>query len=76
MESQYRAVRRSCQTMALYTGLPVNLSQSTTVSPTLSSPRQLICSGRMPAVSQATDTANRTLSQISSASCSTQPSWG
>ena len=68
-------VRVSCQTMAGPRARPDSRSQSTTVSPWFAIP--------MPASREAADArwsastiARRTLSQISAASCSTQPGCG
>ena len=71
--SQNSAVRRHCQTMALYTGRPVVLSQRMVVSRWLVTP--------MPATSPSSPAAawaaaRRSVSQISMGSCSTQPGWG
>ncbi|MBV6464885.1 MAG: hypothetical protein PGMFKBFP_00150 [Anaerolineales bacterium] len=44
---QISSVRVSCQTMALWIGLPVRLSQTTVVSRWLVTPTATICSGTM-----------------------------
>ena len=74
--SQRRAVRRSCQTIARWSGSPVPRSQATTVSrwfvmPMPASPRPSV-----PAESSASRATARVTSQISAASCSTQPGLG
>ncbi|CAM5238812.1 hypothetical protein STENM327S_01773 [Streptomyces tendae] len=69
-------MRVSCQTMALWTGSPVFLSQTRVVSRWLVMPMALMSSRVMPAFSTAPATTSWTLVQISVASCSTQPGFG
>ena len=74
--AQMSAVRRSCQTMALWIGLPVARSQIIVVSRWLVIP---IASGMPPrdrASSTMADVTSTVVCQISSGSCSTQPSAG
>ena len=74
--SQKSAVRRSCQTMAGATGVPLARSQSTVVSRWLVmpiAPMSLAARADLPIVSAAT---RRWLCHISMASCSTQPGLG
>ena len=67
---QRAAVRRSCQTIAGATGRPVARSQSSVVS------RWFVIATRSTPSSPASPAAARTLCQISSGSCSTQPGRG
>ena len=70
------AVRRSCQTIALWIGLPVALSQMTTVSRWLVMPIAAMSAAVRPAFFSAALQVATTLAQISSGSCSTQPDAG
>ena len=70
------AVRRSCHTMALWIGLPVALSQTTTVSRWLVMPIAAMSFAVSLALRSAERTVETTLFQISSGSCSTQPESG
>ena len=72
--SHSSAVRRHCQTMALYTGFPVALSQRMVVSRWLVTPMPAMLPAGKPAMASAAD--RRSVSQISRGSCSTQPSRG
>ena len=74
--SQRGAVRRHCQTMALWTGSPVRASHSMVVSRWLVMPMAAICLGSMWALSTASARARFSVAQISMGSCSTQPGWG
>ena len=67
---QRSAVRRSCQTIAGATGRPVERSQSNVVS------RWFVMAIVSTSSSPARAAASRTLCQISSGSCSTQPGRG
>ncbi|MNT90064.1 hypothetical protein D3C72_2308980 [compost metagenome] len=69
-------MRRSCQTMALWIGLPVSRSQTTTVSRWLVMPMPAMSAAEIPAFLIASLTVKTTVSQISSGSCSTQPDFG
>ncbi len=69
-------MRVSCQTSALWTGLPVFLSHRTVVSRWLVIPIARMSSLVRPAFSSAPRTTDCTRVQISAASCSTQPGWG
>ena len=72
--SQKGAVRRHCQTMALWMGSPVRRSQRMVVSRWLVMPMAATCRGSMWLVISAR--ARRSEAQISMGSCSTQPGWG
>jgi hypothetical protein len=74
--SQAAAVRRSCQTMAGWIGSPVARSQMTTVSRWLVTPMAAMSATGRPDFSTASRRTATLASQISSASCSTQPSLG
>jgi hypothetical protein len=74
--SQKRAVRRSCQTMALATGWLVARSHSTTVSRWLVMPIAHSSLARILAARNASAITFTVISQTSSASCSTQPGLG
>ena len=71
--SQRAAVRRSCQTSALWTGSPVEGSQATTVSRWLVIPIESRLAASARASASAGEATRLTPSQISLASCSTQP---
>ena len=73
---QRSAVRRSCQTMARPTGLPVARSQRTVVSRWFVIPIAARSPARTPAVRSASAAAPSTLCQSSSGSCSTHPGRG
>ena len=73
--AQKSAVRRSCQTSARASGSPVCRSQATTVSRWLAMPIAAIRSAP-PARSTMSRAQASVLSQISPASCSTQPGRG
>src|SRR5690606_37966779 len=68
--------RRSCQTMAGWIGVPVAASQTMVVSRWLVMPMAHTSSAFRPLLARAWRHTSRVLSQISSASCSTQPSLG
>ena len=70
------AVRRSCQTIARCTGRPVSRSQRTTVSRWFVIPIAATSPGRRPAAFNASRADASVVSQISPASCSTQPGCG
>ena len=72
--SQRAAVRRSCHTMARPYGRPVARSQATTVSRWLVIP--MAATEPAPTWSTTSCSVARAASQISSASCSTQPGRG
>jgi hypothetical protein len=74
--SQRAAVRRSCQTSARCSGSPVSGSQAQTVSRWLAIPTAARPPGPTPASSSASMATARVTSQISAASCSTQPGRG
>jgi hypothetical protein len=74
--SQRRAVRRSCQTIARYSGSPLSRSHATTVSRWFVIPMPASERPSMPAESSASLATARVTSQISLASCSTQPGRG
>ena len=74
--SQRRAVRRSCQTIARCSGSPLSRSQATTVSRWFVIPMPASERPSMPAESSASFATARVTSQISLASCSTQPGRG
>jgi len=63
------AVRRSCQTMALWSGLPVSRSQTTTVSRWLVMPMAATSAAAMPALAIASRAVATVVDQISSGSC-------
>ena len=73
---QRSAVRRSCQTIAGATGLPVARSQRTVVSRWFVIPIASSSAARMPAARTASSAAPSTELQSSSGSCSTQPGCG
>lgn len=73
---QSASVRVSCQTMALWTGSPVFLSQSSVVSRWLVMPIALTSAAVIPALTTEPATTSWTFSQISAALCSTQPGFG
>ena len=62
--------------MALYTGLPVSLSQTMVVSRWLVIPMAAISWGCTPDWATTSIITAYWLDQISIGSCSTQPSWG
>ena len=70
--AQISAVRRSCQTSALWIGTPVARSQITVVSRWLVRPS----AATGPACAKASRTVESTVAQIASGSCSTQPGAG
>ncbi len=74
--SQRAAVRRSCQTSALWTGSPVSGSHATTVSRWLVIPIASRLAGSPFASASACEATRLVTSQISVASCSTQPGRG
>ena len=74
--SQRAAVRRSCQTSAWWSGSPVFGSQATTVSRWLVIPIPFSSAPSTPASAIASTATLRVTSQISAASCSTQPGRG
>ena len=69
-------VRRSCQTMALCTGLPVLRSQTSVVSRWLVMPMAAMSSVPTPAFSMAARQVAAVVAQRSDGSCSTQPLSG
>ena len=69
-------VRVSCQTMALWMGSPVALSQMTVVSRWLVMPTAAIEEASRSARASAPPQTWRVLTQISAASCSTHPALG
>ena len=76
IKAQMSAVRRSCQTMALWIGLPVARSQMIAVSRWLVMP---IATGILPrdrASATMAEVTSTVVCQISSGLCSTQPSAG
>ena len=72
--SHSSAVRRHCQTMALYTGWPVALSQTMVVSRWLVTPMPAMLPSGSPRMASAA--ARRSVSQMVMGSCSTQPACG
>ncbi len=74
--SQIAAVRRPCQTMARWIGLPVARSQTIVVSRWLVIPIAAISLPVTRASASARRAASPTVAQISSGSCSTQPGCG
>ena len=74
--AQASAVRRSCQTMALWIGLPLTRSQTIVVSRWLVMPMPAISLASTAALAIASRTVATTLDQISSGSCSTHPGAG
>ena len=74
--SHNSAVRRSCQTMARWIGLPVFLSHNSVVSRWLVMPIAATASGETPACLSTARKVDTTDCQISSPSCSTQPGCG
>ena len=74
--AQASAVRRSCQTMALWIGLPLTRSQTIVVSRWLVMPMPAMSLAATPAFAIASRTVATTLDQISSGSCSTHPGAG
>ncbi len=73
---QIWSVRVSCQTMALWTGLPVAFSQTTVVSRWLVMPIAARSLAWMPAFLSAPSMTAWLRCQISIASCSTHPGFG
>ncbi len=73
---QIGAVRRSCHTIALCTGLPVLRSQTIVVSRWLVTPTARMSRGAMPARSIASRAVASWLSRIYSGSCSTRLGCG
>ena len=77
MSSSHKpAVRRHCQTMALWIGLPVALSQTMVVSRWLVMPMAATCRGFTPSFSSTSRATPLWVPQISMGSCSTQPGRG
>jgi hypothetical protein len=74
--SQNAAVRRSCQTIALYNGRPVSRSQTMVVSRWLLMPMAAMEVPFKPAWVTASAATPAWVDQISCGSCSTQPGWG
>ena len=74
--SQMGAVLLHCQTMALYTGLPVFLSQTIVVSRWFVMPMPAISVGESSLFSKASARARSCVSSITIGSCSTQPGLG
>ena len=74
--SQNSAVRRHCQTMALYTGRPVAFSQTTVVSRWLVMPMVSMVSAVAEILRKASLAVSSWVDQISIESCSTQPACG
>ena len=74
--SQYDAVRRSCHTMALCTGLPVSASHTMVVSLWLVMPMAAMFLPLMPILEMASAITAASDAHISMGSCSTQPGWG
>ncbi len=70
------AVRVSCQTIALPSGVPVRRSHSTVVSRWLAIPMAATSSGLTSACESACGTTRCKVCQISTASCSTHPGRG
>ena len=67
---------RLCQTIAFWTGLPVDLSQTTVVSRWLVMPMAAMSSGEAPASAMTCFATAICESQIASGSCSTWPGDG
>ena len=74
--SQNSEVRRSCQTMALYTGSPVSASQTMVVSRWLVMPMPAMFLPLMPILVMASAMTAASEDQISIGLCSTQPGFG
>ena len=74
--AQMSAVRRSCQTMARCTALPVARSHTTVVSRWLVIPIAAMSFAFRPAFSSASRQTSTVEVQMSSGSCSTQPEAG
>ncbi len=74
--SQMGAVWRDCHTIARWTGSPLARSQTSAVSRWFVMPMAARSAPLAPAFSRAPRAARSWLSQISSASCSTQPGFG
>jgi hypothetical protein len=70
------AVRRHCQTMALWIGFPVRRSHSTVVSRWFVMPMAAMSRGARPACCKAWRAVSIWVDQIASGSCSTQPGRG
>ena len=70
------AVRRHCQTMALYTGSPVSRSQTMAVSRWLVMPMASTSAADRPDFSKAAPKAWNWVPAMSMGSCSTQPGLG
>ena len=73
---QASVVRRSCQTMALWIGLPVARSHTIVVSRWLVMPMPAMSLAASPAFAIASRTVATVAVQISSGSCSTRPGAG
>ena len=69
-------MRRHCQTMALWMGLPVALSQRTVVSRWLVMPMAATSAGETPVLARTSIMTAYWEDQISMGACSTQPSRG
>src|SRR3954466_12827676 len=74
--AQILSVRVSCQTTALYTGLPVLRSQTTAVSRWFVMPTATMSEALRSALPSGPGATPRVLRQPSSGSCSTQPACG
>lgn len=74
--SQMSADCLDCHTIARWIGLPVFLSHTTAVSRWFVMPIASICSGPMPAIDNDPAITASTETQISFATCSTQPGSG
>ncbi len=74
--AQTSAVRRSCQTIALWIGRPVARSHTTVVSRWLVMPMPAISRAEIAALAIAPRTVATVVAQISSGSCSTCPGPG
>ena len=74
--AQRGAVRRSCQTMALWIGSPVARSHTTVVSRWLVMPQPARSAASTPAFSSAWRHTATVSAKMPAASCSTQPAWG
>ena len=74
--AQIPAVRRSCQTIARCSGMPVRRFQTSVVSRWLVMPMAAIASAPIPAFATASRQVAATVDQRSSGSCSTHPERG
>ena len=75
-ESQYSEVLRSCQTIALWTGVPVSASHTMVVSLWFVMPIAAMSAPVSPKVEMASAATPAWLDHISIGSCSTQPGLG